>query len=370
MTVLWCRSWQTISLDLRVILFLICLSLAATSLAGESSSVEDVFAHAMLLPQRCHSYQYVVVSKETSAGKPKEERIIRARFWQSGSSLRSEVEFNGRRKSSADALSTESANDLGPVISAFNGVKYQVFLKKQSTLTFSSQCRAGNPYFIPNPLLIPYLWLVADSKSMNWTDIKDPQCWEAKCGEAKYEGRRHIASRKCEVISLPYVSAVSGFLATVYFDPERAYLPLSYDVRSNTGKLVLTVEVTETKEFIVDGESLYLPVHIVSRESGEVPVVREISINASSLLVNRPIDGDLFTLSPAMARVVDDYDVNIKNQPPIGDRYYELSRVDTGGKSAGGWRYYFLYGNLTIILLIVMLICWKRFKKSAVRVCS
>ena len=77
--------------------------------------------------------------------------------------------------------------------------------------------------------------------------------------------------------------------------------------------------VTKYKTIDCDGEKVVFPLVVTStEEDAHVTTIQEWRIKEGSIKVNQPIDEDVFTLSPAMAKFVDDFDKNIQNQKGVG----------------------------------------------------
>jgi hypothetical protein len=283
-----------------LVTFLVC-NLESLARADELDDIRD---KASLLPKLLQSYQFTAESNVT----PERGNSIRNRvtFYQSGSNLRSECEKIGNPPSA-------HKNELSKVISAYNGSRYQNFFDDRKTLTFSNVCRFKNPYWLPNPLIIPYLWLT-DSMGMNWSDLKNQDLWAKSFSEAHYEGQSREGDFTCEVASMPYLDRKAGIRVKVYFAKELAYFPIKYVGESSAGNQVLSVEVTKHKIIESDGSRIVFPLSITMKENVPQVTVEYCTIAEESIRVNKPIDEELFTLSPSMAKIVDDYDKNIQNQ--------------------------------------------------------
>lgn len=317
---------------------------------SQAEELNDIRNKASLLPKLLQSYQFTAESNATPEhGTPIRNRIT---FYQSGSNLRSECEKIGNRPSA-------HKNELSRVISAYNGSRYQNFFDDRKTLTFSNTCRFSNPYWLPNPLIIPYLWLT-DSMGMNWSDLKNQDLWAKSFSEARYEGQSREGEFACEVVSMPYLDRKAGIRVKIYFAKELAYFPIKYVGESSAGKQVLSVEVTKHKIIDSDGSRIVFPLAITMKENVPQVTVDYCTIAEESIKVNQPIDDELFTLSPSMAKIVDDYDKNIQNQKNAQNRPpLDVSSLPT---PAGGHKW-LLAGNVTLLVVLLSVFCYRRWRR-------
>ena len=302
-----------------------------------AAALDDIRGKASLLPGAIQSYEFTVESITRSGSKSLHKDKVT--FRQSGSSLRADCE-------DLDRTSLPRKVPVSKVVAAYNGSRYQIFYDDIKTLTFSNNCRFPNPYWLPNPLILPYLWMMYPG-SMNWSDLKNQEVWIKKFSAANYEGETTENSVTSEVVSMPYGSQDSGMRVKIYFAKTLGYYPLKCLGYGSDGKQLLSVIVTKYKTIDCDGEKVVFPLVVTStEEDAHVTTIQEWRIEEGSIKVNQPIDEDVFTLSPAMAKFVDDFDKNIQNQKGVG----------TSGDSLpppSRWRAWFLGVNVVVVVLLV-----------------
>ncbi|GHT09641.1 hypothetical protein FACS1894170_00500 [Planctomycetales bacterium] len=252
---------------------------------------------------------------------------------------------------------------------AYNGSKYQWYSPERSTLTFSAQCRHPTPYWIPSPLIYPYHWLAG--QQANWSDIKNPEKWEAKFKEAKYVGKKSENGIDFEVISFPYPQ--DGIdKVEVYFAKELEYYPLK-SVFYKNAKPVSYVQVLQYKAFDIDGSKLIFPqdVMVIAGESENEGIRISIKIKEDSIEINPQIDEDLFTISPTLAKTVVDFDQELESgriQPSnMGPDGRMLEEILSEKESARRTRFMLTVAGIHIIGLALLFYFLLRKKKSTSR---
>lgn len=327
-------------------LLLISVTLLFLAPQSYSAELEDIRAKASLLPRALQSFDFSGEATISRASRAPE--ISRMRIRQAGENLRSDCE-------SSHGISATQKPQVMKTIAAFNGTRYQNFFEHASTLTFSSMNRFNNPYWLPNPLVIPYLWLMdSDSGMMNWSDLKNQDLWTKKFEQARYEGETADNNTDLEVVSMPYLGQKTGIRSRVYFSKKLGYYPVKVIGFDSTGKQVLTIEVTKYKTFDSEDITIPFPLSIQTSESSPGLVTSEWKIDERSIAINQPIDEDVFTLSPSMAKTVDDYDKNIQDQKNM------RPRASKQLPSPSPWRAVFLGGNIALVVVLMFIVIWRQ----------
>jgi hypothetical protein len=284
-----------------IAIILASLGLWCQSLLCEGSELDDVRNHASLMPSRLRSYQFTARFEAKEDDPKRHPTINSAKFYQSGGSFRVESDFVELPGVKIDPLARST-------VFAYNGSRYQWFMAGRETLSFSSQLRHPNLYWLPNPVTLPYLWLAGPKA--NWADMKDAQVWLKRFEGARYEGEVIEKGVTFAVISTP-LEVEPGVIVRVYFAKDRGYYPLKF-VEYKDGSPWVTTEVTRFTTFEVDGGTLLFPLAITTKVEPPDGAKLNWTVSDVSIKVNHSIDEALFTVSPSVAKSVIDYDKDLK----------------------------------------------------------
>ncbi|MDR3108703.1 MAG: hypothetical protein LBU65_03305 [Planctomycetaceae bacterium] len=226
-------------------------------------------------------------------------------FWQSGDNIFVKTELFNPDNIAVDAL-------VAGAIYTYNGSLYQWYIPGRDALSFSKQCRHPTPYWIQNPIIFPYYWFAGERA--NWSELKDKERWVNLFKEARYEGKKNENNVNYEVVSLPNTRSKKRI--HVYFAKDIEYYPMK-SLCGKKNKIIFSVEVKRYNLIDVDGQKTVFPLEIVVKDGTETEGLTITStIDESSIKVNHNIDEDKFTLSPTMAKVVYDYDEELKKMDP------------------------------------------------------
>ena len=283
-------------------LFVVC-SLAGSVNQGKADEaiLKDIFQSASQMPLLLKNYQF---SFELRGGASDPRIYQKTDVWQSGSNIKTISAWVFPEEKEIDPL-------FKPFEYAFNGTDYQWFSTGHAALTFSKKCRHPTPYWTLSPLMWPYEWLLG--RQANWSDVKDHANWDTKFKEAKYLGPKVENGVHLEVVSFPFPQRNMDRVF-VYFAKNFDYYPIEmrgYKDGLNAGLPVLTSRVTQHKIFDIGGMTFVFPLNVEAQigiKGDEGWHELGWTVDESSIKINPQLDADMFTISPARAKTVFDYD--------------------------------------------------------------
>ncbi len=189
------------------------------------------------------------------------------------------------------------------MIFAFDGERYQNFDQKVDTLSFSKNNRVPMPYGMPNPMILPYIWLFPDL-AHDWSDVRDVDSWQQRKvgGFSISEGAMHL-NYECVEVRFPQANGLPS--AVVKLATEHDYFPVYVELPDRKS----TISSRKLFSAAVGDAEVWVP--------QIVDVTDELSryqyfLPEESIEINTPVDRSIFSLSPSMAGHVDDYDLNMK----------------------------------------------------------
>ena len=340
-----------------VVITLATVSFWCPPLVCRCAELDEVRDNAWLTPSRLHSYQFSATFQAKEDDPEQNPTEYSAKFYQSGSSYRIESNAVGLPGVKIDPL-------VRSTVFAYNGSRYQWFMAGRETLTFSSQSRHPNLYWLPNPVTLPYLWLAGPKA--NWSDIRGKNIWIEKFDTARYERDLVQNGVTCAVVSMPLDKDATdehkGVIVHVWFAKILGYYPLKF-VEYKDKHPWVTTEVTRFTTVDADGETLVFPLAITTKIEPPGGATMNWTLSDVSIQLNRPIDETLFTLSPSIAKHVIDYDQELKTlvQPHSETNY---------APQPSPWRRRFLIINCTLLALAAGYFTYRRmrrWKKATVR---
>lgn len=370
------------------------------------------------MPPLLRSFHYTFLSKSTpptpEGDEPKKYIIAQlVTVWQAGHEIRTETAVYPEKPGGKvdDPLFSEG------FVYAYNGLKYQWFSPGKETLVFSDRCRHPSPYYIACPLIYPYQWL--GGQQVNWSDIKDPERWLKRFEGAKYVGEEKAASYRpktikirvpsttgsatqyreetlysyveeekgegltFDVVSMPHQQMDADDFLTcevkVYFARELGYYPLKWSVRGQKkeGTITMDFRVTDYRVFDVDEQKLIFPyatkLELLGKEKGKKKGEGMMQKFATEegirpLQVNIPLNEELFTISPSLAKTVTDFDAEIESgrvrpSTDVGDDGRPLKNTPPPVNEWSVGRVTFLVTSNIVLLLIIFFLLWRSRKK-------
>jgi hypothetical protein len=228
----------------------------------------------------------------------------------------------------------------GTSTKAYNGTKYQSLNGDAKHLIESKEPLEERTIDVFNPLTPCYQFLFSPNERPSWHIVKDPQRWELAARSARFVGNQIIDNRKYSIVEFrPPNDTVTR---RVFFAEDLGYFPMRWELYSATSVLGAVGSVTEFKQ--IDG--VLIPIRI-DLESFPLPNGRggaKISVNAdsSTLLVNEPIDQEIFTLGKSNLDMVFDLDkINAER---------ELQKASPNDRSQGVW---WTFGAILVGILLV-----------------
>lgn len=313
---------RTVRSASRVLMLLLLINSMAGVAPGRSPlrRAADVIA-------KIRNYEFVVT--ETKSAKNGAGRTVRYRVRQAGDLYRTDVFFDPARSEPT-------------MIFAHDGKRFQNFDKNIDALSFSGKNRLPMPYGMPNPLTLPYYWLFADLE-FTWTDLTMAATWSDVI-----EGANH---------SVDAVSGEQGESTVVRINGLRDVGPLSLRYGQTSKAFPAHVSFEESDRSVACSDftraqlqsgSAFIPTKILLDDAG---TQYTYAIDPESLRVNHKIERSVFTLSPSMASVVDDFDQNMKRlresgklppapeEPPASSLFwfYILGLACIAGTAAFSW---------------------------------
>lgn len=73
-------------------------------------------------------------------------------------------------------------------ISAYDGSRWQFYLPAANSLAVSSRPTLPNPSFEPNPLLLPYGWVMRGEPVWTWQDVCSAEAWKSAFQSSRIHG--------------------------------------------------------------------------------------------------------------------------------------------------------------------------------------
>lgn len=320
----------------------------------DAASITDVLSAAAANQNSIKSYEFSGNYRDTG----KLSSGIDRQFWyrQSGDNFRME----------SHPLRLEDREKSTEVISAYNGQQFQQFYPQPSLLTFSVENRFPSPYMELNPLCIPYFW-VSEKPFQNWSKLQSPEMWQNIAKSARIVRRERVSSAQCVVIELNYPTPLLGTdgKLEVFLAQDCGYFPIRVQSLAssiqNHGKV--EVNILDHQTIASDGRSVVMPTQIEWIEhdvNGELINNKKWVIEPNSIKVNTVFPEEIFTLSPSMAKTVDDYDFNMK-------RYIEEGIITPASQPIESRRNYsiWLAANLVAIVVLMLAFIVRKYGKHA-----
>ena len=285
---------------LELILYVTCVS---------GAELSDILRSASQMPKRLSSYQFTVLFEGDAKNKEDQAAPQITQFSQSGGLF----VVDSQLKDGDYSIDDDAKSMLQHIIYAFNGSKYQWYIVGRDTVSFSDTCRHPNLYFFPNPLILPYYWLV--TAQSNWSDIKNEEIWNKRFAEAMYAGEITINDKICDVITLPDHEGNKDRKIFTYFARDLGSYPLRVKIVDLTTNAIVfidveqyTVKQTEMGEFVFP-----LVITLKHLDKAQIQVQMSWKLLSESLQVNPSLDDDLFTISTSRIGTVIDYDDVLKS---------------------------------------------------------
>jgi cell division protein FtsL len=332
---------------LLIATFFVAVVIGGVSSVCMGANLNEIWQEASKLPSQISSYQFEG-KFDAKEGDPKRKPVTHlGKFWQSGSNFRVESELVIPHGMVVDPL-------VKGAVYAYNGSKFQWFMPGREALSFSNQSQHPGLYWLPNPVMLPYSWLAA-SKT-NFSDIKDKKLWSSRFKEAQHDGSRTVNGIACELVILP--KEENQDKAYVYFAKDLGYYPMKTKIIHGTS--FMTVEVTQHTTLNTDDGVVVFPLSIVTKQvddKGKEMVSVEWTILAPSIKINHRLDDDLFTISPAVAKTVTDYDKELQKRGVSDD-------VVPQSQGENKMLYVLIIAGILLILIAISTKAYKRFQRK------
>ncbi len=225
---------------------------------------------------------------------------IAYRFQKEGEKFRIETAIDG-----SDILP-----DQIHMITAFDLNKVQR-LDKDSLHLYVQSGSVSPSKEINLPLTRPYRYIFLDRKDFSFTMLQTKSVWnELKNRVTKIETSQ-IEDQECILMEFSYTD--KGWIGRTYFAKELLYYPIRTEVLNiSTNKLIVKLTVTGSKEYATDQGSVIVPMEISESqwhpEAGHPIFNSQQSIEQSSLVINKDIPDEVFTIPIHMARSYEDAD--------------------------------------------------------------
>jgi len=321
-------------------LWVVCLGLGegvAASPDPGGSDLGAVWMKAARLPRRIRSVQFRMTAEcsDWDAEGAAEKLKYEVKCYQQGGCFRVEATLT--------RASDQSRTKVVNLLSAYNGRHYQTFYPKSGVLALSSTARVPNAYFVLNPLVAPYVWLLSPGDQLSWSVVRDEQQWRKRLADARWAGRTSDGEHQFAVVEIPIKIALlkRPAICRVFFAEDLECFPLRWATSSDEG-YAGSARVTAYAELQVDGEVAVVPLEIWTSDrlpDGSASEQHYV-LDRDSLKLNEPIDAELFTISTARARVIRDLD-----KPPS-----HVTRPKGARRVAGG-------GTRRVLLGVIGAIC-------------
>jgi len=226
------------------------------------------------------------------------------RYYQSGDFFRVEVE-----------LHNEDGSQINTYISTFDGKKNQQFSKEQEILEFKKTPIHSNPNLFSNPVVSAYMWLLGYDHAIGGSEtpaivseIKNLKLWKRCFVDAKIVGG--VVKQGIPITVVDFSNRKIDSTMRVWFANDSQFFPIHWRVSSKeTEEISNDCKIEKFLRLKSDGQSFYIPtiVRMVSN-SPTCRIHSVVTIDESTLFVNRTIEQDHFTIPETLAKIVTDID--------------------------------------------------------------
>jgi hypothetical protein len=226
-------------------------------------------------------------------GAHKNTFTSKSRFYEQGGKYRSEASYENWRQ--------EQQYNW---ISLYNGEKFQLYDGEGGLLTHSKkEARLRNTSITPNPLLMPYLFLLSHNEDalLSLDNLRNPRTWDELAEDARWHGVERVKDHECAVIDVPIRRSEHAF-QRVYFAKDLGGLPIRMETWIEMDKKIGTLNVDDIKRYRSANGDIYIPVSIRIADydkQGEVLMKTNTTISIDTLKVNEPINEAIFEISPS-----------------------------------------------------------------------
>lgn len=250
---------------------------------------------------------------------------------------------------------------------AFNGQQGQRLNRSTGVLKVN-----GNPprQSVPDILVKPYSWLLTGQEvPKSLESLRRNDIWEEAFRTASVKEVRRYQNDDCVVIMRPTPHTMTPSYYLVYLSPRLGLYPIKYErFDEDTDKLCTKMEVTELLEESGDGGKYIFPLRVLCHESGADGVSYATSLeavaNRDSVIVNLPIDNQIFTISPDRVRTVVDVDAAAKELAGLSRDAASLANV-VDDREDRFWESWMLLLNFAIVAILAIAILFRlRNKRS------
>lgn len=281
--------------------------------------------------------------------------------------------FSARGAASRSEHIFLSSEGSPAIIDVYGGQdsRYKLFSTKSKILVLSDSPQQSHPAGFPNPLVDPYSWLLGSSDSHSWTEVKDKSRWRDAIRKARFLNREKLDSYEVDVIEVRHTDPDRTF--RVYLARDFGWLPVRWDAVDEKGGKTIGCVASDIRNFVVDGESVFIPLTTTATQSTNVASQEPVHIDEASLAVNQKDDDTQYDIAESEVDQIHDMTSRTMRKPKTGkminvDKLDEQrgTKIDVqaeGSQSRISWLF---RANLVVLVLIAIFIfgrqAWKSWK--------
>lgn len=197
-------------------------------------------------------------------------------------------------------------------LKTFDGVQYQTIGTQEKVLALSRdpnvRSMGQSPY--PTVLWMPLWWLFEPGERCTWQATKNPERWTRLIPMVR-EVRSSVEDGR-ELTVIGFLNE-RGYWWEVDFATGLGYFPLRSREFSLSREVVAITEVTDWKEFVIDGHVTVVPTRVGKWRGSntEGHYDRMCQVKEGTLRVNEPIDEGVFTIPATSAVEIYDLDTGV-----------------------------------------------------------
>jgi hypothetical protein len=207
-------------------------------------------------------------------------------------------------------------------IICYDGIKFQAFSQRRGTLALASEYFMADDLRMNDPLVLPFSFLFPGRLSASFTAVKNSSAWKDFVKESKYLKTESWKGNQVYVVQYNRKTEFGIDKTFIYFLKDYFCYPIATKFELD-GKMVTVVEVADYHIQNTNDIQVLIPTDIRFTIGN---YLEHVKIKPSSIILNEPIDDDLFTFKQTSADKVLDWD-RIFEEEKKRDRIIEQKKV-------------------------------------------